>query len=348
MGVTRLATAPMLLSLILGLCGWASAEPTPWDRVPAPARWELQMLGVTGPERLAELRVLSGERVVTIAIVGQGGISKSLLAPYWDSGNSFSYRSAPGYPDCDPGTNTHDTQEVPVVLDLTGALGVRVRILSYQPGEDYPSVARDLAAAGEHADIVLCFESFWGDGVRLLTDAIRSRPGALYVCPYAETEGLPTSTSLEGNSTKPWGGGLPNLITCAPLAQRGDGSILEPLNRDANDTEIINLIAPSYYANGPGGTCPSASVTAAVAAYFVAASSFRPAAAETTALLRRCVCVDEAAIRSAPPFTAEHVARLRASIEKLLKPGPGGPRKLDAAGVLSLREVHKQIGRPRS
>jgi len=56
-------------------------------------------------------------------------------------------------------------------------------------------------------------------------------------------------------------------------------------------------------------------------------------------LLHQSVTVDEAALTSAPPFTAEHIARLRASLATLQEPDAGHPRKVDAAGVISLSRV---------
>jgi len=182
----------------------------------------------------------------------------------------------------------------------------------------------------------VCFHSFWGSNVHIITDAIAASPEALFVTPYAEYEKRPTGTSMQAASAKPRGGGLPNLVTCAPLARKSDGSILKPANRDAGDTEIINLIAPSYHASGPGGTCPAAATTAAVAAFLYAAAPQRPGPGEVLKLLRAGACIDEKALTSAPPFTDEHIGKLRSSIAQLIEPGPGGPAKLDAEGVIKL------------
>lgn len=322
---------------------WALSDEAGWEQIPDAPRWELQMLGVTGPEKLAELRASARRRVVTIATVGQGGVSRSLLRTCLPAGSSFFYRSGPDFPHCDPHKSTHDTGQARVILDLVAALGMRLRLVSYQPTEDWNTVARDLAAAGQRCDIVVCFQSFWGTNSKLLTDAIGSCPQALFVVPYAEHAGRPTATCMQAASAKPWGGGLGNFITCAPLARRSDGSLLKPANRDADDTEIINFITPSHHANGPGGTCPAAATTAAVAAYLYVAAPRRPTPTQVTSLLRRSAEIDAPALTSAPPFNQQHLQRLDASIAQLLMPGSGGPAKLDAAGVISLYRAYLML-----
>jgi hypothetical protein len=295
------------------------------------------MLGVTDAETLARLRAHAGNRVVTIGIVGTSGMSRSNLRPYMPAGSSYVRRSCPNFPDCDPHKSTHDNGQARVTIGLTGALGVRVRLACYQPSDDWNTVARDFAAAGERCDIVVGFQSFWGDSRTMLIDAIASRPQALYVSPFVGYENRPTSTCMQSASYKPWGGGLAHFITCAPLARKSDGSVLIPPARDEKDTEIVNFIAPSYHASGKGGTCPSAATTTAVAAYLYAAAPVRPTPIQVAGLIRRSVCVDEVALTSAEPFTAEHVDKLRASIAELMLPSPAAPHKLDAAGVMSLR-----------
>ena len=110
-----------------------------------------------------------------------------------------------------------------------------------------------------------------------------------------------------------------------------------PTARDEKDTEIVNFIAPSYHASGPGGTCPGGATTAGVAAYLYAAAPTRPTPTQVTDWLRHSACVDEMALTSTEPFTAEHVEKLRGCITGMLLPAPAGPRMLDAPGVLSLR-----------
>lgn len=339
----RLSQLALICALLLAMAPRIAAEAPERPALPALAdlpdapRWELRMLGVTDDATLEALRAQAGRRVVTIGVVGQGRMSLSNLRPYMPPGSSFVYRSAPNFPDCDPHTGTHDNGQIRVILDLARALGVRVRIASYQPSDDWDTVARDFAAAGERCDIVVGFQSFWGSKATMLSDAIASRPRALYVSPYVGYENRPTSTCMQAATWKPWGDGLAHFVTCAPLARRSDGSVLMPTARDEKDTEIVNFIAPSYHASGPGGTCPGGATTAGVAAYLYAAAPMRPTPTQVTDWLRRSACVDEAALTSTEPFTAEHVEKLRGCIANMLLPAPAGPRMLDAPGVISLR-----------
>ena len=333
----RRLVLPLLWLATLPLAAQAPA----WEQIPESARWELQMLGVTDAARLAQVRSLVGDRVVTLALVGEGGVSESELTPLLPARSSFFYRAWPAGqdPNC-PGS--HDSAQAVIFLDLLRALGVRLRLVSYQAEDSYESVAQQFAAAGDRADLVVCYHSFWGD-VGVILDSVAAHSRALSLWPYGETEGRPTSTSTQAASAKPWGGGLPHMLNCAPLAHNSDGSLVSPANRDAADTEIINLVAPSFYANGPGGTCCAVGVVAAVAAYAVAAAPQRPTALALAEWLRRSATVDEAALTCAPPFTAEHLQRLRESLASLTQPGPGGPGKLDAVGVISLYGLYGQL-----
>jgi len=313
----------------------ASALPT-WDALPESARWELQMLGVTDAARLAQARALVTNRLVRLALVGEGGLSRKVLLPHLYRGCTMVYRTGG-----DSGRGAHDTGQIAVILDLLGALGVRVHLTSYQPADDFAQVAAAFAAAGEEADLVVTYHSFWGEKVTLITDAMASRPDAVFLAPYGEVGEPRTSTSMQAHSYKPWDphGSLPNLFTCTPLARKSDGSVLIPSHRDAADTEIINFIAPSYHASGPGGTCPSVGVVAAVAAYACAAAPHPLTREALVARLRQSVTVDEAALTSAPPFTAAHMAKLRASLATLQEPDAGHPRKVDLPGVMSLSRL---------
>lgn len=325
---------PLALLSVLAL-----APLPPLPALPEAPRWELQMLGLTDDAALTAARGSASGRVVTIAVVGIGGVSKPAIRPHLYPGCSFYYRGGSG----DPGGGTHDTGQVPVILDLTGALGLRVRLACYQPANETAALAEAFAAAGAHADIVVCYLSFWGEEALPLRDAIARRPDTLYLLPYGEVGEPRTSTSLQAHSCKPWGGGLENLFTCAPLARKSDGSLLQPSRREARDTEVIDFVAPSYYANGPGGTCPSVGVAAAVAAYAVAAAPSRPRREELARLLRASATVDAAALTCAPPFTAAHVGRLRGSLEKLARPDAGGHPCLAYPGVLSLARLREAL-----
>jgi len=322
------------LLAILALPALAPAAPLPaWEALREAPKWELQMLGVTDAARLAQARALVSKRLVRLALVGEGGISRRGLRPHMYPGCTLVYRTG-----AETGGNDHDTGQIAVILDLLGALGVRVHLTSYQPPDDYAQLAAAFAAAGDEADIVVTYHSFWGDNVRLIVAAMAAHRQALYLAPYGEIGEPRTSTSMQAHSYKPWDprGSLPNLFTCAPLARKSDGGILIPSHRDATDTEIINFITPSHHASGPGGTCPSVGTTAAVAAYACAVAKHPPDRAALVRLLHESVGVDDAALTSTPPFTAEHMAKLRASLVTLQQPDAGHVRKLDAVGVLSL------------
>ena len=72
------------------------------DDIPKGARWELTALGVTGEDRLTDLRSLSDRRPVTLAIVGTGGISRRQLSSRLDGQARLRCCQCPDYPDCDP------------------------------------------------------------------------------------------------------------------------------------------------------------------------------------------------------------------------------------------------------
>lgn len=318
---------------------------------PVGADWELYALGITGPERLAAVRALAGQREVSLAIVGQGGVSAQILAPVLTEGNTLEYRQWPQGQPADPQEDTHDTQAARVILDLALKLGLRLRLLIYQPTEAYSDVARAFARAGAEADIVATYQSFWGDFADptpeseegQMLQAVRQASGALFISPYAEVGDRPTSTSLQGHCLKPWNGGIPHFITAAPMPFRTPGAILTPLSRPGLDTEIINFIAPSYYANGPGGTCPAAEVTAVVAAWIIAASPQKPEPAAVVDLMRRTVCTDPQILAAIPGYSPQAAASVVQHIAFLASADPNKERKLDAAGVLSLWGVYTAV-----
>ncbi|MBM3476138.1 MAG: hypothetical protein FJX75_22945, partial [Armatimonadetes bacterium] len=308
---------------------------------PQGADWELRALGVADNATLQWMKACARRRPVTLAVVGEGGVSQAALAPLLTQGNTLEYREGAS----DPNAETHDTGQLRVILDLALRLGVRLRVLVYQPPDDFAAVGEALGKAGEAADVVVCFHSFWGgEVVTRMAERVRQASGALFVAPYGEVGEPRTGTSWQAHAAKPEGGGVPNFVTCIPLAQKSPGELLKPAARDGDDTETINFIAPSYYANGSGGTCPAAATTAAVSAYIVAASTRKPTPAEITELLRETATVDRAALTSVPEMDEAGVDRLQAEIARLVDPAQnGGQRKLDAAGVLSLRGIYRQL-----
>ena len=164
------------------------------------------------------------------------------------------------------------------------------------------------------------------------------------MAPYGEVGEPRTGTSWQAHAAKPGGGGVPNFVTCIPLARKRPGDLLKPSSRDETDTETVNFVAPSFYASGPGGTCPSAATTAAVSAFIVAASPRKPTPVQITQLLRETVTIDKAALTSLTEIGEAEIAGVKAAIARLLDPAQnGGQRKLDAAGVLSLQGIQQRL-----
>lgn len=321
-----LARALLPVALLLpSLCRAGQDRPTGAD-------WELRALGVSDATELQALRDRV-RRPVTLAIVGQGGVSKARLGPVLVEGNTLDYRMTPDGSEPDPGRETHDTSAARVILQLCLRLGVRVRLLVYHAGEPWSDVARGFAEAGREAPVVALYQSFWGN-VTAMVESIEGAPEALFVSPYAEYQHRKTSTCLQAHALKPEGEGLANFVTVVPLARKAPGRLVQPA-AGPSDTEVVNFVAPSYHASGAGGTCPAAEVAAAVALYAVAVSEVEPTPAALVELLRAASRVDRDALTSVPEFAPFHVDAVERQLERL-RAGDGGARKLDAAGVLNL------------
>lgn len=305
------------------------------------------MLGVPPGPRLEAVRKLP-RRPVILAIVGQGGVSKSLLQPLLRDGTTLDYRCCA----TDPGTETHDTLAARVILDLTHALGLKVRLTVYQPGEAWEEVAEAMRRAGDSAHVVAFFQSFWGPNMRPIVEAIAAARRALFISPYAEYGGFPTKDCVQGYSAKPWVkqspwplADIPHFLTAAPLPRSTPGQIVQPAS-GPDDAEVINFIVPSYYASGPGGTCPAAEVLDAVALYIVASAPRRPEPVEVAGLLRKTARIDRQALTSVPEYDDATVGRVERQIRGLANPPEGMPRKLDAAGVVNLWAIYKRLVQP--
>ena len=270
----------------------ASATPVGAEEVAPAAQWELAMMGV-GVEELPSVAAIAGKRPVELAIVGQGGVSRGPIGGLLVDGNALFHHGC-----ADPKSNTHDTQEARVILEITRPLGVRVHLHCFQAGESFADVAETFREAAKVADVVVTFQSFWGTDAALITEAIRESPRALVLSPYVEHGGNDTNITPQGHAAKPWDeGSIGHFATVVPLARRsGDGKILRPSARGEFDTEVINFIAPSYHANGAGGTCPSAAVAVALACYVYGAKAEKPAPSEVIERLRRTSKVDRAAL----------------------------------------------------
>jgi hypothetical protein len=172
---------PALWTRMLSLCILALASamaPADDAAVPTGAAWELRALGVAEDWQAQALRERV-QRPVTLAIVGQGGVSRSQLQPLLDAGNTLEYRDGAE----DPGSSTHDTGMARVILDITSRLAVQVRLLVYHPGAPFQAVAEDLTLAASEADIVAFYQSFWGPDVKYINEALRNAEGCLLVSP---------------------------------------------------------------------------------------------------------------------------------------------------------------------
>ena len=303
------------------------------------ATWELAMMGVTAGQ-IPVLAKIARKRPVDLAIVGQGGVSESVIAELLSDGNTLTYHGC-----ADPKSNTHDTQEARVILDITRPLGVQVHFHIFQPGESFTDVADKFRQAAKVADVVVTFQSFWGTNAAHITEAIRESPEALVLSPYVEHGGRDTNETPQGHAAKPWDeGSIRHFATVVPLSRRsGDGRLLHPSARGEADTEVINFIAPSYHANGPGGTCPSAAVVTAVVCYVFGASAEKPGPPDVIDLLRRTSRIDRKALTSLPPLTDAAADKLESEIKSLASPPEGARRTLDATGVIHLGEVFREI-----
>ncbi len=335
---------PILSTRMLTVCAFTLASvmaPADDAAEPTGAAWELRALGVAHDWQAQALRE-GVRRPVTLAIVGQGGVSRSQLQPLLDTGNTLEYREGAE----DPGSSTHDTGMARVILEITSRLGVQVRLLVYHPAASFQAVADDLALAAGEADIVAFYQSFWGPDVKYINEALRNAEGCLLISPYVEYQSRPTGSCPQALSAKPSGEGLPNFVTVAPCAFKASGRLLTPSARE-DDAEIVNFIAPSYYASGAGGTCPSAAVAAAVAAYAMAAAEAKPLPSDVVQLMRETVTADADTLQASLGFSEEEVTELVARIAALAGPEADSARKLDAPGLLNLWAIHERLGAPR-
>jgi len=306
------------------------------------AAWELRLLGVDTLEKLAHLRAISDRRTLSLGVVGTSGVSGSSLAGKLGKNVTVEYRMGPNSPNCDPQSNTHDTQQLAVALDIINALGVKLKVLSYQAPNTIAGFTEAFAQAGRDADIVVMYQSVWNN-IEPIVQSIRDSEKALFISPYVET-GPSTNRTHQGYAHRPWGKGIDHFVTVVPLARKTpSGALCSVQRRDANDTEVINFIVPSFYASGTGGTCPSASVAVAVACYIYAACPVQPTPPEVISLMRRTSKVDEQLISSTPPFSRATVATLKKTIQDYVEPQAGHERRLDAPGILNLYDAYLQI-----
>jgi hypothetical protein len=328
----------LLLSAAILPCLFAASTATGLEPTAA-AMWELRLLGVDDAVKLDELRNFPKTRRVKLGVVGQGGVSGKSLGNLLELGSTITYHGCP-----DPGSSTHDTGQLRVILELTSALGVGVDVHVWQPGESFQDVANEFREAAGVCDVVCFYQSYWGQDAAYITRAIRQSPAALFVSPYVEYEGRPTSEAPQGSACKPWvPDSIGQFVLAAPLARRDMKSgILTPSDRGPTDSEAINFIAPSYHASGPGGTCPAGSTTTACALYLYSVAPERPSPAHVVELLRSTSGIDRKLLASAGGLDDAAIDDLEKKIAGLRTPAPGHERKLDAPGMLNLLEAHRK------
>lgn len=331
----------IMLALLLFVFLCVSAVGDEAKPLPESAAWELKAMGAMEPGVFEKITGISGKRRVRLGIVGTGGVSRKLLERFLSPELTISYKLAPDMANPDPTSGTHDTGQAEVILDLLAALKVPTDVLIYQENDEPKAWAEAFALAGSQCDIVVFFQSYW-DEIQPTLGAIRKSP-ALFLCPYGEVGDKATSTAVQGYSAKPWMcDSIPNLLTCAPLAKKG-GGILIPLDRPELDTEIVNIIAPSYHASGSGGTCPSAAVAAAVACYTFSAARSRPNAGQIARTLRRSCIIDHKLLAGIPEVGEKGATELERTIRAMTNPPKGKLRTLDAPGILNLRALYGRL-----
>jgi len=331
---------------------FSAEEPSP------SALWELRLLGIDTPAKREELRACPKRRRVRLAWLGLRpsaifGAPRILRA--WLGQDGVSRKLLGGFPgehvsivdhDCaDPEADTHDTQMGRVILEITLPLGVDVELHVLKAGPSFQDYAEKFRRAAESADVVSLYQSFWGEDARAITKAIRESPSALFISPYVEHAGAPTSTAPQGSACRPWEAGtIGHFVTVAPLARaNAAGTILTPTDRGPLDSEAINFIAPSYHASGAGGTCPSAAVAVACALFLYAISPERPEPPAIIGLLRETSTVDRSVLVFEGGFSSDAIDRLQDQIAELRGAPEGRRRKLDAPGVLNLYRAYRRI-----
>lgn len=296
--------------------------------------WDARMLGIDTPEKAAAIRK-SVKRVPVIGLVGFSGINTKVLK------KNIEYAYGPKQH-----RGMHDTYQISEVMQIARRVGFPVKIRVYL-AKDHAQIAEALRRAGQESDIVITYFSYWKETKPMIA-AIAANPETLYISPYVQVGKRPTNLSLQSHARHPAGGGLRNFVTSLPLCRhRPGGKLMTPLHRDANDNETVNFIAPSSYASSRGETCPSAGVTAVVAAYIAAASPDKVPAEKIIGIMLRSASIPEERMLKLSDFDAQSVKNLRASLHALGKPDSVGIRRLEAEGVLDLWKIHNDIATPK-
>ena len=333
-------TAGLILALLAAVFLFAAGKKNTEPEKPANpsglklkyVEWDAHMLGVDSPEKIAALKK-SVKRVPVIGLVGFSGINTRILQ------KNVEYAYGPKRH-----RSMHDTYQISEVMQIAKRVGFPVKVRVYL-AQDHAEIAEAFRRAGKEADIVLTYFSYWRD-TEPMAAAIAANPETLYISPYVQVGKRSTNESLQSKGRHPAGGGLRNFVTSLPLCRhRPGGKLMTPLHRNANDGETVNFIAPSSYASGRGETCPSAGVTAVVAAYIAAASPEKVPAEKIVAIMLRNTAIPEARMLELSDFDARSVKNLRASLSALTKPDSVGIRRLEAEGVLDLWKVYSDISK---
>ena len=330
-------TALFLTLLLAAIAVFAAGKKTVPEKPVNPSgaklkyvEWDAHMLGVDTPEKVAALKS-SVKRVPVIGLVGFSGINTKVLK------KNVEYACGPKQH-----RNMHDTYQISEVMQIARKVGFAVKVRVY-PAKDHAEIAGAFRRAGKEADIVITYFSYWRD-TEPMAAAIAANPGTLYISPYVQVGKKPTNESLQSKGRHPAGGGLRNFVTALPLCRhRPGGKLMTPLHRDAKDSETVNFIAPSSYASSRGETCPSAGVTAVVAAYIAAASPEKVPAEKIVEVMLRSTSIPEARMLKLSDFDTRSVENLRASFSALTQPDSVGIRRLEAEGVLDLWKVYQDI-----
>lgn len=293
-------------------------------------QWDVHMLGVDTPEKIAAVRS-SVKRTPVIALVSYSGINEKVLK------GDIEYVYGPRQ-----NRGMHDTYQISEVMQIAAALGVKVKIKVYLAG-NHAQIAEAFKLAGQSADIVITYYSFW-NLIKPMQEAVAANPKTLYISPYVEVRNLRTRLAFQGGARHPDGSGLRNFITAIPLSRRQPaGKLLIPSCRDANDIETVNFVAPSSYASSRGETCPSAGVTAVVAAYVFAASEEKLPAEKVIEIMLRNTSLPEKQMLALRDFSPSAVTQLQKDLEQLKTPDANGIRRLESEGVLNLWNIYQDI-----
>jgi len=106
---------------------------------------------------------------------------------------------------------------------------------------------------------------------------------------------------------------------------------------------LVQAVASAAEIAVPGGTCPSAAVAVACAAYLYAVWPDTPQPDAIIRLLRETSTIDRTVLVSEGAFPDDAIDRLEHQIVELRNPPDGRQRKLDAPGVLNLYRAYQRL-----